>query len=98
MLSQALSRSAALWLEAGRPAAAVEALEALQGLSAKLKPAERQELGSRLGRARAAAAGRSQPDHYRLLGLKQGASADDVSRQTSSQAPFSATRILFKIP
>lgn len=78
--AKALSRSAALWLEAGRPAAAVEALEALQGLSAKLKPAERQELGSRLGRARAAAAGRSQPDHYRLLGLKQGASADDVRR------------------
>ena len=49
LVAQALSRSAALWLQAGRPAAAIEALETLER-SCKLKPGERQELAARLAR------------------------------------------------
>jgi hypothetical protein len=61
---QALSRSAALWLQAGRPAAAIEALETLER-SCKLKPGERQELTTRLARC----AGNSDAVQNGALGL-----------------------------
>ena len=80
---QALSRLAALWLEAGRPAAAVEALEALEGLKAKLSRAETGQLAARLRAARTSAAATPRPDHYRLLGLQRDAPAEEVRGKQS---------------
>jgi len=87
LFSQALSRLATLWLEVGRPAAAVEALEALEGLSKTLSGAERGQLAARLRAGRAAAAAPPRPDHYRLLGLQRSATADDVRPQFFLQLP-----------
>lgn len=56
----------------------MEALKALQGISAGLPPAQQQELAARLATARALMAVAPLPDHYKLLGIQRSAGADEV--------------------
>ena len=78
VLRQAHSRMAVLLSEAGYPAMAAACLEEMRGL-AGLTDRDAAGIASRLREAKAAAAGRkASANHYKMLGLPQTCSAEEV--------------------